>query len=422
VLHALLTRAPGRRWGTLAGLDAVRSRKSRSHVVDPDDGAVEGPRHSDVSRPVPKLAILTNQLTPYRIPIFANLARDHALRVFISGAEANRSEWKGIDEQMRSFPVKRSWGFTLTSIRKVGDVAFDHRFLHITPGYIADLARFRPDAVISVEMGFRSIVALLYGVLSRRPVWIWWGGTLHTERARPLIKRLFRWCFARLVPRWISYGVTSTAYLLRIGVKRDWILEIQNCVDERLYSSALRPLLRFEVSPVFLCIGQLIPRKGIDRLLHAAAALQREGRSFSLAIVGSGMEKPALMALAGSLGLRNTTFRDGVPPDIVPQVYASADFLVFPTLEDVWGLVVNEALLSGLPVLCSKYAGAALEIVPPENVFDPLDSHEFVAVLRRALDGDVAPADPKVLLTVDQVADLIRDDISERLRDTRVPH
>jgi glycosyltransferase involved in cell wall biosynthesis len=364
----------------------------------------------------PKLAILTNQLTPYRIPIFANLARDYALRVFISGPEANRSEWKNIDEQAHGFLVKRSWGFTLTSIRTQGDVAFDHRYLHITPGYVADLARLRPEAVISVEMGFRSIVALLYGALSRRPVWIWWGGTLHTERARPLIKRLVRWCFARWVPRWISYGATSTAYLLRIGVRRERILEIQNCVDERLYRSASSPLLHFEASPVFLCVGQLIPRKGIDRLLQAAATLQREGRSFSLAIVGSGMDKPALMQMATALGLRNTLFRDGVTPDIVPRIYKSADFLIFPTLEDVWGLVVNEALLSGLPVLCSKYAGAASEIVPPENVFDPLDADAFVAILRRALDGDVAPADPSVLLTVDQVADMIRDDIRERLR------
>ncbi len=58
----------------------------------------------------------------------------------------------------------------------------DFRYTHINPGFIWDLICLHPDAVISTEMGFRSICALIYGFVFRRQVWIWWGGTQHTER------------------------------------------------------------------------------------------------------------------------------------------------------------------------------------------------------------------------------------------------
>ena len=62
----------------------------------------------------------------------------------------------------------------------------------------------------------------------------------------------------------------------------------------------------------------------------------------------------------------------------MPATYRSADVLIFPTLEDVWGLVANEAELCGLPVLCSKYAGCAKEIFTAESIFDPMDTSDFV--------------------------------------------
>ena len=62
----------------------------------------------------------------------------------------------------------------------------------------------------------------------------------------------------------------------------------------------------------------------------------------------------------------------------MPGVYRSGDALILPTLSDVWGVVANEAVLSGIPVLCSKYAGCAKELLTEESVFDPEDAPEFV--------------------------------------------
>src|SRR5205085_418733 len=121
---------------------------------------------------------------------------------------------------------------------------FDDRFVHFNPGYFFDLWRQRPDAVISLEMGFRTLVALFYGFLVRVPVWVWWGGTVFTEREIGWLRKAVRRFITCRRARWISYGDAATEYLLSLGVKRETIVQIQNCVDERLFRTAAQPALR----------------------------------------------------------------------------------------------------------------------------------------------------------------------------------
>jgi glycosyltransferase involved in cell wall biosynthesis len=339
----------------------------------------------------------------------------------LSGEERNRAVW---DEHIRSklaelqIESERVWGLTFAIPRLFKGKLFDHRYVHINPGYLRALLRFRPDGVITNEMGFRSAVAVLYGYLFRKPVWVWWGGTLHTERAIGPIKRLWRKIFAKVVRRWISYGCTSTEYLLSLGVPRERILQIQNCVDERLFVEQHSPALQIEPKPVLLYVGQLIKRKGVDLLLIAAAKVQAKGHQFSLLIVGSGPEQANLESLAKQLGLKNVLFLKERVPSEMPGIYRSADVLVFPTLEDVWGLVVNEALWSGLPALVSKYAGCAPELVPETNVFDPLWPEDFEAALERAVRREIAPPDLCRLIPCEKVAEMLILDIKAELGDS----
>jgi glycosyltransferase involved in cell wall biosynthesis len=154
---------------------------------------------------------------------------------------------------------------------------------------------------------------------------------------RRALQNVVRW--AR---RWISYGASSTEYLLTLGVPRPSILQIQNCVDETTFIPDVEPAERVGPAPVLLYTGQMIGRKGVDRLLDAAAVLQREGRTFSLLLLGDGPEKEVLEARAAELGLRDVHFRPGRSPVEMPAVYRSGDLLVIPKREDAWGLVVNE--------------------------------------------------------------------------------
>jgi glycosyltransferase involved in cell wall biosynthesis len=129
------------------------------------------------------------------------------------------------------------------------------------------------------------------------------------------------------------------------------------------------------------------------------------------------MERGKLQRQARDLGLDNVQFTGALPPEEVPAYYRCADLLVFPTLHDVWGLVVSEALWSGLPVLASKHADCASELLPAEQVFDPLEPEDFVAKLRRALDVGLPPVDTTPLMPVQEVADAIADSIEQVVSD-----
>jgi glycosyltransferase involved in cell wall biosynthesis len=354
-----------------------------------------------------KLAILTNILAPYRLPIFQYLGDRFQVTVLYSGNEGNRGQWRGVEQEIEGIQIKQSRGVTFARRRRTGGEVQDTAYLHVTPGLLMDLLRVSPDAIVSDEMGFRTLAALLYARFSGKPVWVWWGGTAHTEREISRAKHLFRRWLARHVNRWFSYGRTSTEYLGTLGVHRDRVVELQNCVPEGPYLAAGDPALQLRIKPVLLCVGQLIRRKGVDLLLDSAARLQAEGFRFSLLIVGEGPEKPSLEQRARELGLQNVHFHPPQPPRQMPQVYRSADLFVFPTREDVWGLVVNEALWSGLPTLVSIYAGCASELVTPPSTFDPLDPVDFDRKLRSALSGQLPPPDLARLKTSAEVSDTI---------------
>jgi len=357
-----------------------------------------------------KLALLINIIAPYRLPICSALADQFDFLLLHGGKEANRDTWSNFEDALPNAKVVRAWGWQIRYMKKVNGAVFDEKFIHITPGFLWHLLCFRPDVIISNEMGFRSLIALTYATVFRKPVWIWWGGTLHSERNIGRLRKALRKIIALWADHWVTYGQTSTEYLLSLGVKRKQILQSQNGIDEEQFKANVEPAWVIEPRPVVLHVGQFIERKGISSLIEAAAALQREGREFSLLLVGSGRDKLAIERRVEALGLKNVNFQPAQPPQKMPSVYRSADLVVFPTLEDVWGLVANEAVLSGVPVLCSKYAGCAPELFTPESIFAPEDLGDFCQKLRDAISGRLPAPEPSRLKSTRQiVAELVQE-------------
>ncbi len=366
-----------------------------------------------------KVALLVNMIAPARLPVYSGLASHFDLLVLHGGSESNRDSWHGMEKSLPEAQVVKAWGWQISIPRRQNGQVFDRRYIHITPGFLWHLLRFKPDAVITNEMGFRTLTALLYGTFFRKPVFVWWGGTTHTERGIGSAKRVLRVLISRWARRWITYGQSSTEYLRTLGIPRERILQIQNAVDEQRFTAAAEPAFALDTKPVLLYVGQFIARKGVDLFLSAAAALQREGAVFSLLLVGNGRDKAALEKRATDLHLTNVHFHAALPPEKMPAVYRSGDVLVFPTLEDPWGLVANEAILCGVTVLCSKYAGCAEELFPPENIFDPENSSDFTEKLRAAVLGQLPSPQPARLKTTQQIVHALTDALEKSVPQPR---
>jgi glycosyltransferase involved in cell wall biosynthesis len=137
--------------------------------------------------------------------------------------------------------------------------------------------------------------------------------------------------------------------------------------------------------PIFLFVGQLIHRKGLQYLLKACASLKVQGVSdYTLLILGTGPQQQEFQSLSQSYGLEGCVQWIGqVSYEQLSTYFINADVFVFPTLEDTWGMVVLEAMGFGKPVLCSKWAGAFEMVVEDENgyIFEPINHEELAKLL-----------------------------------------
>ena len=110
---------------------------------------------------------------------------------------------------------------------------------------------------------------------------------------------------------------------------------------------------------VVLAVGQFIHRKGFDVLIRASKKLHK---SVGVYIVGGEPPKEYL-DLINELKVEHVHFIDFVTPDILSYYYKVADVFVHPTREDIWGLVINEALAYGVPVVTTNKCIAGTEMI-----------------------------------------------------------
>jgi len=104
-------------------------------------------------------------------------------------------------------------------------------------------------------------------------------------------------------------------------------------------------------------VGQLIPRKGLDLALRALGRLR--DANWKLSVIGCGPRQKTLQALARKLSISDkVTFLGAMKNEEVTNRLKTADLLILPSRYDGWGAVTNEALMCGVPVLCSHQCGA----------------------------------------------------------------
>jgi glycosyltransferase involved in cell wall biosynthesis len=180
--------------------------------------------------------------------------------------------------------------------------------------------------------------------------------------------KFFRGCDAFVVP-----GKSSIDYLRNYGVHQDRIFVAPNAVDT-LFFAQRAELIRKNAtmhrealdlpSRFFLFVGRLVQGKGVLDLLNAYEALPPEIRKeIGLVFAGDGAARPALQQRAASVGPGRIHLAGFAQKEDLASYYALAEVLVLPTYTDPWGLVVNEAMACGLPVIASNAAGCVADLI-----------------------------------------------------------
>ena len=196
------------------------------------------------------------------------------------------------------------------------------------------------------------------------------GGLIQKEsKSRFLVKKHF----ISAASTWMSSGKSTTDYFLHYGAKPEsiyyypftsqWKEDLQKAIrlnaEEKKRLRAELGIAVNESKYMILTVGQMIHRKGIDVLLDAMAYLPE---NISLWVVGAEPSKEYL-AKKERLGLKKVHFEGFKTKTELAKYYEAADIFVMPTREDIWGLVINEAMSYGLPIVSTDRCGAALELV-----------------------------------------------------------
>jgi glycosyltransferase involved in cell wall biosynthesis len=317
---------------------------------------------------------------PYREPLFTSLAargRVDPLVIYLSGAQP------GWDQRPEWFAGRGGYPSEVLSAWQRARPGRSP--LMLARGLGRALGRAAPECVVSWEYGPATWRALAWCRRRRLPLVIFSELTPWSDpELSPLQRRIHR----LIAPRAAAFVVASSlgvARLERLGVD-------PGRVEVGLQSADLEPLLalprgdRPAGGPVrVLTVGRLVPDKNLVALLAAFADAGFAAGEAELVVCGSGPLEDELRALAGRLGVPARFGGYAAPADL-PEAYAEADVLALVSTYEPFGVTMREGAAAGLPLLCSRRAGAAGDVaVEGDNALlvDPTRREEITAALRR---------------------------------------
>lgn len=313
----------------------------------------------------PRVLLLHNFLVPYRVPLFAELATRFNLDVWILGDVRRVRDWPRQPGQ-DTF----SWRLLPNLAIPLGSRYNVLLFNYTLP---CAMARHRHDVVICCAWDTpAAFYAAAHARVTGTPFVLWSGSTSREPtRLRVLTKPLVR-LLVRSATAWLAYGTRAKAYLAELGADPSATYCAYNTVDLRHFAQKpdeaaagrLREDLGLGDRKVILYCGNLLDLKGVGGLIEAFAAFSAERPDVALVLAGSGRDEPKYRAMVRTAGLdERVVFAGFVPADDVVRYYALADLLAVPSRRDVWGLVINEALAAGVPVLATDAPGASADLL-----------------------------------------------------------
>lgn len=367
---------------------------------------------------MPRVAILFDNFGPYHLARLKAASGVCDVLAVEFGSSSAEYEWK----------ASESGGLKRVALNDRGS-SYDLPIEEFKGRLFQVLDEYKPEVVVVPGWGYRgALMALGWGLIHRIPVICMSESTQWDEARNPLKE----WIKRRIIGLFSSALVGGTPhrdYMEELGMPSDRIFPGYDAVDNRFFSEEARKIgvRRWEMGGekqlCFLASARFIEKKNLFRLLRAYARYREEVKSkklkvegetgareglkpstldprpsmvpqpWPLVLLGDGGLREELEKLRSELGLEDCIQMPGFKQyEELPEYYAAAGAFIHASTTEQWGLVVNEAMASGLPVLVSNRCGCARDLVKDgENgwTFDPSDEEQMAdLMLRIASDED----------------------------------
>lgn len=307
-----------------------------------------------------KVIFILKQEEPYRTPLLKRIShwKDINLKVFycdnsyLLDASTVKSINKRISGMQIKFPLidEKNW---------------------INPYIWRILSDNKPDIIIiggyyHLTMLFAIFLASIYRV----PYIINSESHFSTKRNifKSFIKKYFLSLIIRRASAYLPTGKYAGEYLIYYGADSEKIFYFPNTPDIDYFINEsnkyrekkwnIKENLGIDSEYVIIYVGRLIKEKGLFTLLRAFKEVKKNYKKLALLLVGDGILKASLKRYLKNNEIQGVYFIGSVPNKEIPRYYAISDIFVLPSYYEPWGVVVNEAMASSLPVILSDKVGA----------------------------------------------------------------
>ncbi|MFB0534681.1 MAG: glycosyltransferase family 4 protein [Anaerolineae bacterium] len=319
-----------------------------------------------------KVALILVAPTPYRRPMVDRLLQCEEINLQVYYCYGTH--------------IDRPWASEAEKYERT--VIFSDRpFRGRLPVHIRPHIHFNPDIVSELRrQAFEVVVVPGYSPLTTVAAiaWCQWTRTPYVmiceshkgkpqSKAVKWLKRLVLSPLIKPASAWLVPGSYHREYLTSYGANPERIFTSPLSPDVEFFQresakskdlvSELRREMGLHESKVICYVGRLVAVKGVDLLLKAFLRVRSAAPDTALLVVGDGPLRGQLEGMCQAGGSGGVYFVGFKQPAELPRYYALSDLFVLPSKAETWGVVVNEAMACGLPVVVSDSVGAAGDIV-----------------------------------------------------------
>jgi len=339
-----------------------------------------------------RLILITNIISPSRIPVFNYLGETKGVdfKVILLAETGSNRKWKVCKDKIDfSYKILRSFCFFIQSKEMP---------IYFSWGLRKELRRFKPDAICICGYHYLiAIEALFYAKLMNIPITLWAGSHLLSGFVKNPLTEFYKRIVIPKFDSYITYGTAAKEQIIYYGANPEKIVVGCNTVDvewfmnesNRIGKNKVREMKREYPSKNILYVGNFIPRKGVLNLIKVFCRLKMN--NVGLILVGDGIEKSLYLEYIRKHQIKNVFFEGFVHKEDIVKYYRLTDVFVLPSINEEWGLVVNEAMACGLPVISSNRAGVTRDLVEDSingYSFNPNNIDELTKKLKFILSND----------------------------------
>jgi len=312
-----------------------------------------------------KAVLITEIISPYRIPVFNEIAKSDQVefKVFFLAETVRGRPWRVEKEKI---------SFRYQVVPGIGIWLPDRFPIFFNPPIRWLLEKENPDLVIGCGYHHPTcLLALRYARSHGKRFILWSESHRDSIRLRSFPFKQYRSNFIHSSDGFVVPGRKSFNFIQSFGIDGKKMWTAPNAVANDFFSrnadtfrsqrQTLKSKRNFP-SKIILYVGRLVDSKGIPVLLEAFQSVSKSLEA-GLILVGEGKDQKKYLNFCRRHGLRNVFFEGFKQQDELPFYYGLADVFVLPSLREEWGLVLNEAAASGLPLIATDASGAAFDLI-----------------------------------------------------------